>query len=76
MMVVFGGSDNSGQRAQESSRLFKPQKLVLTRMANGVDGLADARTAASNSKSQFPIPRLRPSTYAPSLNPFPLEIYY
>ena len=70
-MVVFGGSDNSGQRAQESSRLFKPQKLVLTRIAKGVDGLKEGSYEYSGTKfkSQFPVPGLRLSTYAPSLTP-------
>ena len=64
-MAVFGGSDNSGQRARKSSRLFKPQKLVLTRMAKGVDGLKDARTAAPNSKAKIP------HTQAPLFMPHP-----
>ena len=76
-MIVFSGSDNSGQRARESSRLFKPQKLVLTRMAKGVDGLKDARslvygTAAPNLKSQFPSPYLPRLFY---LSPIPHFLY-
>ena len=53
-----------GNVHEKSSRQFKPQKLVLTRMAKGVDGLKRCSYSSTKFKSQNS-PYLGSSIYAP-----------